>query len=131
MTLRGLLEGEQIGTCFSASATVGRRRHWIGFLSKVKGTVTVDAGAATALRERGSSLLAAGIVAVEGTFERGDALRVVDQDGVEMARGLSGYGSDDLDRICGCRSDEVLRVLDVDAADPAVHRDDLVLTSGS
>jgi len=123
-----LLAGEPIGTRFAAPAAVGRRRHWIGFLSKVKGTVTVDAGAVVALRNRGSSLLAAGITRVDGVFERGDSVRVIDGVGDEIARGLSGYASDDLSRICGCRSEDVLRVLDVDAADPAVHRDDLLLT---
>ena len=126
--LKRLLDGEIIGTRFAASTTVGRRRHWIGFLSKVKGTVTIDAGCVSALRERGSSLLAAGITSVEGVFERGDSLRIVDELGEEVARGLSGYASSDLVRICGCRSSEVLRVLDVDAADPVVHRDDLLLT---
>ena len=126
--LKRLLNGEIIGTRFAASTTVGRRRHWIGFLSKVKGTVTIDTGCVSALRERGSSLLAAGITSVEGAFERGDSLRIVDELGEEVARGLSGYASSDLVRICGCRSSEVLRVLDVDAADPVVHRDDLLLT---
>ncbi|MDP6944077.1 MAG: glutamate 5-kinase [Myxococcota bacterium] len=123
-----LLDGEPTGTCFAASPSVGRRRHWIGFLSKVQGTLTVDAGAVKALRERGSSLLSAGITGVTGAFERGDAVQVIDEAGTEVARGLSGYASDDLSRICGCRSEEVLRVLDVDAVDPAVHRDDMVLT---
>jgi len=124
-----VLSGEVIGTRFHGAPSVGRRRHWIGFLSKVKGTVTVDEGAVKALRERGSSLLAAGIKAVDGVFERGDAVSVVDDRGEEIARGLSGYGAEDLRRIQGCRSDQVPIVLDVDAADPAVHRDDLVLTS--
>lgn len=124
-----LLSGEPIGTCFAAAESVGRRRHWIGFLSRVQGTVTIDPGAVRALRERGSSLLAAGIVSVSGGFDRGDAVSVVDGSGAEVARGLCGYGAVDLGKICGCRSDEVLGVLRVDAADPVVHRDDLVLTS--
>ena len=129
--LARLLAGERLGTHFSATSQVGRRRHWIGFLSKVKGTVTVDEGAVLALRERGSSLLAAGLMSVEGVFERGDSVRVNSPAGVEIARGLSGYGSDDLARICGCRSEDVLLVLEIDAADPVIHRDDLVLTTSS
>jgi glutamate 5-kinase len=127
--LERLLAGEPIGTRFAAKAHVGRRRHWIGFLSKVKGTLRIDEGAVRALEERGSSLLAAGLTAVDGTFERGDSVRVVEPDGSEMARGLSGYGSQDLLAIRGCRSEEVLRVLKLDAADPVIHRDDLVLTA--
>ena len=127
--LEKLLDGEVIGTRFIGKAHVGRRRHWIGYLSKVKGTLSVDAGAVQALEERGSSLLAAGLVGVEGTFERGDSVSVQDSQGREVARGLSGYRADDLLAICGCRSDEVLRVLKLHAADPVIHRDDLVLTA--
>ena len=127
--LEALLDGQAIGTRFAANANVGRRRHWIGFLSKVKGTLRVDAGAVTALNERGSSLLAAGLESIEGSFARGDSVRVVDDQGREVARGLSGYASEDLALICGCRSEDVLRVLKLNAADPVVHRDDLILST--
>ena len=127
--LRRILEGEPVGTCFKANAQVGRRRHWIASLSKVKGQITIDEGAVSALRERGSSLLAAGVSQVEGRFERGDSVQISDSEGNELARGLVGYDTESLLKIVGCRSEEVLRVLKLSAADPVVHRDDLVLTS--
>lgn len=127
--LAHILGGQRVGTRFAANAHVGRRRHWIGFLSKVKGTLSVDEGAVNALETRGSSLLAAGLASVDGVFERGDSVRVINAEGREIARGLSGYSSEDLLKICGCRSEDVLRVLKLNAADPVIHRDDLVLTA--
>lgn len=125
--LKAIIRGEPIGTRFAANAQVDRRRHWIGSLSKIKGTLCVDSGAVDALTQRGSSLLAAGLVKVQGEFERGDSVRIVDDAGVEIGRGLSGYTSADLHRISGCRSEEVLGVLNIEAADPVIHRDDMVL----
>ena len=125
--LRAILDGEALGTRFSPNAQVDRRRHWIGSLSKIKGTLKIDAGAVDAIQRRGSSLLAAGLLKVEGEFERGDSLRILDQEGAEVGRGLSGYTSREMAAIVGCRSEEVLKVLHIGAADPVVHRDDMVL----
>lgn len=120
--------GEVVGTCFHpVGSRVGRRRHWIGFLSKVLGTLQIDAGAVTALRERGSSLLPVGVRGVEGHFCRGDAVRVVGPDGVEVARGLVGYDADDVRRIAGRSTAEVPQILENTAADPVIHRNDLNL----
>jgi glutamate 5-kinase len=129
--LKRLVAGERIGTRFSPPADrLDRRRHWIGSLSKVMGTLVVDSGAARALQERGSSLLAIGVRAVEGTFERGDALRVVDLERRAIGRGLVGYASADVEKILGQRSPKVLETLGVSTAGPVVHRDDFAL-SGS
>jgi glutamate 5-kinase len=122
-----LLAGEQLGTLFSVSADrVGRRRHWIGALSKIAGTIVVDRGAAKALREAGSSLLAIGIQESSGTFERGDSVVVHDLDGLEVGRGLVGYSSGDVGRIAGHRTDEIMSLLGVSVAGPVIHRDDFI-----
>ena len=127
-----LVEGEVIGTRFRSRArTVGRRRHWIGYLSKVRGHVRIDEGAVRALREQGGSLLPIGVRFVTGQFERGDAIRIDGPDDREVARGLVGYDADDLRRIRGLRTDEVARELGVGVADPVVHRNDMVLFTGA
>jgi len=127
--LRRLVDGESLGTRFVPSENrVRRRRHWIGFLSKISGSIHVDDGARKALLHGGSSLLAIGVTAVEGVFERGDAVRILDSEGVEIGRGLAGYGSAAASRIVGLRSHEVLTLLGVSVAGPVVHRDDLVLS---
>jgi glutamate 5-kinase len=130
--LTRLLAGEPLGTLFSVSGDrVGRRRHWIGALSKIAGTVVVDRGAAKALREAGSSLLAIGIKDSTGTFERGDSIQVHDPDDNEVGRGLVGYCSADVARISGHRTAEIMTLLGVSVAGPVIHRDDFIRTESS
>jgi glutamate 5-kinase len=103
------------------------RKQWIAGLLKPAGTLHVDAGAARALRA-GKSLLPAGVTRIEGRFERGDAVTVRDDDGVEIARGLSAYSSEDARRAAGRRSQELEAILGYRGRDEIIHRDDLVLT---
>lgn len=102
------------------------RKQWIAGLLKPAGTLHVDAGAALALRG-GKSLLPAGVTSVDGRFDRGDAVVVRDVDGVEIARGLSAYSSEDARRACGRRSQELEAILGYRGRDEIIHRDDLVL----
>jgi glutamate 5-kinase len=102
------------------------RKQWIAGLLKPAGTLHVDAGAAKALRS-GKSLLPAGVTRVEGRFDRGDAVVVRDPEGLELARGLSAYSSEDARRACGRRSQELEAILGYRGRDEMIHRDDLVL----
>ena len=103
------------------------RKAWIAGAVNPSGTVIVDEGAARALR-RGTSLLPAGVVGVEGTFERGDAVIIRTRSGTEAARGLSAYSSADISRIAGHKSGEIADILGYRGRDEIVHRDDLVVT---
>ena len=91
------------------------------------GSIIVDAGAATALVEKNRSLLAAGIVRLQGEFERGDVVSIIGPDGAELARGLTNYTASDLERIRGKKTSEVRALLGEAAYDEVVHRNDLVL----
>ena len=91
------------------------------------GVLVVDDGAAAALR-RGTSLLPAGVIAVEGSFERGDAVVVRSRDGRELARGLSAYSSADARAIAGHKSGEIEAILGYRGRDEMIHRDDLVVS---
>ena len=102
------------------------RKQWIAGLLQPAGTLHVDDGAAQALR-RGKSLLPAGVTRVQGRFDRGDAVVVLDPAGVEIARGLAAYSSGDAERIRGRRSGEVEQLLGYRGRDEMIHRDDLVL----
>ena len=102
------------------------RKRWIAGSLQPSGAIVVDAGAARALVQ-GRSLLPAGVVAVEGSFERGDPVIVRDIDGREIARGLAAYGSGDAARIRGHKSDEIATVLGYRGREEMIHRDDLVL----
>lgn len=102
------------------------RKKWIAGHVRLAGILTLDDGAVKALRA-GRSLLAAGIKDVAGDFQRGDAVRLCALDGHEVARGLSAYGSDDLRRVIGRKSEEFLAVLGFTRGDEVVHRDDMVV----
>ena len=103
------------------------RKRWIAASLNPVGTIVVDAGAAKAL-VAGKSLLPAGMVRVEGTFDRGDPVIVRDESGAEIARGLSAYSSDDADQIRGLKSSETEAVLGYRGREEMIHRDDLVLS---
>jgi len=102
------------------------RKRWIAGSVSPLGTVVVDAGAVTALLG-GSSLLPAGITAVEGHFERGDAILVRGPEGQTVARGLSAYASTDVVRLLGHKSGEIETLLGYRGRDEIIHRDDLVV----
>lgn len=103
------------------------RKAWIAGAVNPCGVVVVDDGAASALR-RGKSLLPAGVVAVEGVFERGDAVIVRARSGGEAGRGLSAYSSADICRIAGHKSGEIAAILGYRGRDEIIHRDDLAVT---
>ncbi len=102
------------------------RKRWIAGSLAPLGALVVDAGAARALK-RGSSLLPAGVRAVEGAFHRGDPVSVRDESGVELARGLAAYDAVDASLIAGHRSEELEQILGWRGRDEIIHRDDLVV----
>ena len=103
------------------------RKAWIAGAINPSGTVIVDDGAVRAL-QRGTSLLPAGVLAVEGVFERGDAVIIRTRSGAEAGRGLSAYSSADIRRIAGHKSGEIVDILGYRGRDEIIHRDDLVVT---
>ena len=131
-TLHPLKALEEGGRCtwFTARSTpYAARKRWISGGLKTKGTIVVDAGAVDALLH-GRSLLPAGITAVQGRFERGDAVSVRDSEGREIARGLSAYSNEDAARILGHNSREIEELLGFAGRAEMIHRDDLVLKKG-
>lgn len=102
------------------------RKQWIAASLKPNGAVVVDAGALDAL-EAGKSLLPAGVTAVEGAFERGDAIIVRVSSGQEVARGLIAYSAEDAEKIIGIKTTEIENILGYRGRDEMIHRDDLVL----
>lgn len=122
----------EVGTLVLQSADrLARRKHWIAYALPPRGTLRCDAGAVSAVRAGGRSLLPSGVVAVSGSFAAGDCIRLVDPEGREFARGLSSYHAAEACRIAGRRSSEVEALLGYSLGDAIVHRDDLVLTAES
>ena len=102
-------------------------RRWIGGALDVKGTLTLDAGAARALH-KGNSLLPAGVIKISGDFRKGDIVRFISVDGTELARGLSSYDSEDAHAIMGQQSDDIESILGFNNGPSLVHRNNLVVT---
>ena len=126
--LERLMAGEPLGTLIlTQRKSIPSRKRWIGFSVSPAGTITVDEGAADAVTRQGGSLLAVGITRVEGSFRKGDVVRITRQDGREIARGLTNYAAGELAKIRGLRSDRFLQVLGHCPYDEVVHRDNLVL----
>ena len=129
-TPRGLervAAGERLGTWFlPAARTVSGRKRWLVARGRVRGRIVIDDGAVHALRERGRSLLPSGISELQGAFDAGDLVMVVDRAGREIGRGIARHGRAALDAMKGRRSGEIASL----AGDriEAIHRDDLVLS---
>ena len=102
------------------------RKRWISGSLHSLGSVIVDDGAVAAL-ERGRSLLPAGILRIEGTFQRGDAITIMKRDGREFGRGLIAYSSEDATQIIGHKTGEIEDLLGYRGRDEIIHRDDLVI----
>lgn len=112
---------------FACDTPAAARKRWIGGVLHPQGALIIDDGAVKALLT-GSSLLPIGIRQIDGRFERGDPVSVVDKAGREIARGLVAYNASDAERIAGKRSLEIEAILGYRGRDEMIHRDDLTLT---
>ncbi len=126
--LAALLAGERVGTLFPPAAEkLSARKGWLAVAAKGKGTILVDAGARRALLTQGRSLLASGVKSVAGHFGVGDPVDIAVERGRPFARGLAGYGADEVRRIAGLKTGEIEGALGYKYLDEVVHRNDLVL----
>ena len=125
--LTRLVAGEKLGTRFHPVVTsLESRKRYILAGGRAAGYAQVDEGAVQALH-RGSSLLPVGVSAVEGTFERGDTIQVLNTGGREIARGMVNYDAADLVRIRGHQSAEIETILGYTYGDEVIHRNNLIL----
>ncbi|MDO9224168.1 MAG: glutamate 5-kinase, partial [Caulobacter sp.] len=122
--LKAIEDGEAATIIEAGVSATAAYKSWIAGSLAPAGTLTIDAGAATALRA-GKSLLPAGVIAVEGRFGKGDAVLVLGPGG-EIGRGLSRYDAADAVKIAGLRSDAIEAALGYTAG-PLIHADDLAL----
>lgn len=124
-----ILQGESIGTRFEPQLQpFNARKRWIAHGLIPAGKLYLDPGAVTAIQQAGKSLLAAGIKEVEGEFQNQDAVQLCDAVGHEIARGIVNYSSVELQKIRGCRSEDIPKRLGYEGAETVVHRDNLVLS---
>jgi glutamate 5-kinase len=124
--LRAVADGVRCTWFLTAANPVTARKKWIAGALESKGTLTIDAGAVAALR-RGKSLLPAGVVGVEGSFARGDAVIIRGPHGAEIGRGLCAYDAEDAQKIKSRSSADIASILGFSGRAEMVHRDDLVV----
>jgi glutamate 5-kinase len=127
--LTRLLAGENVGTVFvPAKRRMSSRRRWIGQASRTAGRIVIDEGAARAISRQGKSLLPSGILAVGGRFARGAIVAVTDSTGRQVARGVTNYSSDQIDRIKGLKTAQIAKVLGAKTRDEVIHRNNMTTT---
>ncbi len=124
--LDALRRGARSTVIAAEGAPAGAYKQWIAGALAPAGSLIIDDGAARALAA-GKSLLPAGVVGVQGRFEKGECLRVIDPGGREIARGIARYASGDAEAIAGLASDRIEEKLGYAASDELIHRDDMVL----
>jgi glutamate 5-kinase len=123
-----VLQGEAIGTQFEPQPRpANARKRWIAHGLVPMGKLYLDEGAVQAICHSGRSLLAAGIIQVEGTFDNQDAIALCDRSGNEIARGVVNYSSSELQKIQGHQSDKTEQILGYPSPETVVHRDNLAL----
>ncbi|MBP1760578.1 MAG: glutamate 5-kinase [Firmicutes bacterium] len=124
--IRRIIAGEELGTVFvPREEKMPSRKKWLAFGSAEHGQIQVDHGAELALLNRGKSLLSSGVVTVEGDFDRGTVIGVINTVGKEIARGLANYSSSEIRQIAGQKSSEIEKILGTKDYDEVIHRDNL------
>jgi glutamate 5-kinase len=125
-TILSAAAGQPVGTLFPARAErYSSFKLWLRYAKPSRGRVLIDAGAARALREGGTSLLPVGVVEVQGAFDAGDAIEVAHETQM-VGKGISNYSAEELRRVLGLKSAQVRELLPR-ASEEAVHRDYFVL----
>ena len=126
--LKQIAEGADCGTLlYSNQEALTARKQWLAGQLQTNGLLKIDQGAADVLSQHGKSLLAVGVVEIEGDFKRGECVSCVDPQGKEIARGLVNYDAAESRKIMGQASDKFESLLGyVDSAE-LIHRDDLIL----
>jgi len=126
--LSRLSEGEELGTMLiSDKEPIAARKQWLVGRLKVCGSLTLDLGASKMLTDHGKSLLPVGVLSIKGTFHKGDLVTCVDEKGLEVARGLVNYNSEESAKILGKSSETIADELGYCDAEELIHRDNLVL----
>ena len=125
--IKKIFEEENVGTLFLPTKVLSHKKRWIAYATNIMGEITVNSGAKTALIEKQKSLLAVGIVDVKGDFKAGEIISIYDENGLEFARAVVNYNSDECKKIMGAHSDEIERILGYKLDDDVVIKDNLVL----
>jgi glutamate 5-kinase len=124
--ISNMIKKEKFTHFFPKISSLDAKKKWIiGSLSS-NGTIKIDDGASKALRN-GKSLLAAGVTRIDGFFNKGENILVIDQNNNQLARGLSSFSSEEINKIKGKQSREIEKILGYLSKSEIIHKDDMVL----
>ena len=124
--ISNMIKKEKFTHFFPKVSSLDAKKKWIiGSLSS-NGAIKIDDGASKALRN-GKSLLAAGITRIDGYFNKGENVLVLDQNNIQLARGLSSFSSEEINKIKGKQSKEIEKILGYLSKTEIIHKDDMVL----
>lgn len=124
-----IARAESVGTRFKAlNSPLENRKRWIYGGTKPMGLVVIDAGAQKAIIDGGKSLLAAGIIKVEGDFFRGDTISIENTEHKQIGRGISRYSQAEIGKISGLKSEQIIKILGYEYGAAIIHRNDMILT---
>lgn len=118
---------KHVGTLFMQSDNLPGKKRWIGYATNITGQIVVNSGAKNALLEKESSLLPVGIVKINGDFQKGDAVAILDENGSEFARGIANYNCKDCKKLIGVHSDKIIEILGFKNYDAIITRDNIVV----
>lgn len=127
--ISSVLEGREIGTFVHARSRgrLTQKDHWISFVTRPKGRVIVDHGAAAMILGSGKSLLPCGVVGVKGTFRAGDPIEIKEENGDVIAVGLSNFTTDEVLRVKGANTSQICSILEKECDEEVVHRNNMIL----
>ncbi len=126
--ITAVMAGENCGTYLQPNiAPLAAKKQWLVGQLQMKGQVVLDTGAVNVVKTNGKSLLAVGIIAVTGQFRRGDLVACLDTQGIEIARGLINYDSDETLKIAGKPSKDFEAILGYADEEELIHRDNMVV----
>lgn len=122
-----LFSGEKMGTVFYPVEQLSQKRRWIAYATNITGQLIVNEGAKKAIKEKNKSLLAIGVMNINGCFDRGDVISILDENNNEFARGIANYSSDDCRKIIGEHSDNIYQILGYKNYDAIITKDNIAL----
>ncbi len=121
-----MIKNEKFTHFFPKVSSLDAKKKWIISSLSSNGRVNIDDGASKALRD-GKSLLAAGVTKIDGTFNKGENVLILDQNNNQLARGLSSFSSEEINKIKGKHSKEIEKILGYLSKTEIIHKDDMVL----
>lgn len=121
-----IFEAEELGTMFiPTDENLSGKKRWIGYATNVRGKLIVNSGAKKAILENCTSLLPIGVLEVVNEFKQGEVVSIVDEEGVEFARGMVNYDSEECKKIAGSHSDNIVKILGYKNYDAIITRDNI------